>query len=156
MENHVRPVLGKKKLAQVSVTHLEDLVSGMKDKGYSPSTIRYTHSILCGAFRQAVKERLIAFNPAREVDLPKRTRKKPKVFTPEQARAFLRSCDAHKHGLIFEVALLSGMRPEEYLALQWPDIKFEEEKVVIVWREKSTDQKQKTQYWKLGLAHYAY
>ena len=148
--------MGKKKLAQVSVTHLEDLVSGMKDKGYSPSTIRYTHSILCGAFRQAVKERLIAFNPAREVDLPKRTRKKPKVFTPEQARAFLRSCDAHKHGLIFEVALLSGMRPEEYLALQWPDIKFEEEKVVIVWREKSTDQKQKTQYWKLGLAHYAY
>jgi len=29
------------------------------------------------------------------------------------------------HGLIFEFALLSGMRPEEYLALQWRDLNFE-------------------------------
>ncbi len=27
-----------------------------------------------------------------------------------------------QHGLIFEFALLTGMRPEEYLALQWADI----------------------------------
>ncbi|HZH91867.1 MAG TPA: hypothetical protein VEX70_14770 [Pyrinomonadaceae bacterium] len=26
------------------------------------------------------------------------------------------------HGLIFEFALLTGMRPEEYLALQWSDV----------------------------------
>lgn len=29
------------------------------------------------------------------------------------------------HGLIFEVALVTGMRPEEYLALRWSDIDFE-------------------------------
>jgi integrase len=29
------------------------------------------------------------------------------------------------HGFLFEFALLTGMRPEEYLALQWPDIDFE-------------------------------
>jgi integrase len=29
------------------------------------------------------------------------------------------------HGLIFEFALLTGMRPEEYLALQWADVDFE-------------------------------
>ncbi|MEO6050074.1 MAG: site-specific integrase [Pyrinomonadaceae bacterium] len=29
------------------------------------------------------------------------------------------------NGLIFEVALLSGMRPEEFLALQWNDLDFE-------------------------------
>ena len=30
------------------------------------------------------------------------------------------------HGLIFELGLLSRMRPEEYLALQWSDLDFEE------------------------------
>jgi integrase len=29
------------------------------------------------------------------------------------------------HGLIFEFALMTGMRPEEFLALQWVDIDFE-------------------------------
>lgn len=29
------------------------------------------------------------------------------------------------HGLIFEFALLTGMRPEEYPALQWSDVDFE-------------------------------
>jgi len=129
--NHVRPILGKKKLSQISVTHLQDLVNEMIKKGYAPSTIRYTHSIICGALRQAVKERLIATNPAREVDLPKKSRKKPTVLNPEETRSFLASCDSHKHGLIFEFALITGMRPEEYLALQWPDILFQEEKATI-------------------------
>src|SRR5438105_12714963 len=35
--NHVRPVLGKKKLSQISVTHLQDLVNEMINKGYAPS-----------------------------------------------------------------------------------------------------------------------
>jgi integrase len=30
-----------------------------------------------------------------------------------------------KHDLIFEPALLSGLRPEEYLALKWSDLDFE-------------------------------
>lgn len=29
---------------------------------------------------------------------------------------------AMPHGLVFEFALLTGMRPEEYLALQWSDV----------------------------------
>jgi integrase len=29
------------------------------------------------------------------------------------------------NGLIFEFALLSGMRPEEYLAFQWKDLDLE-------------------------------
>ena len=29
------------------------------------------------------------------------------------------------NGFLFEFALLTGRRPEEYLALQWPDIDFE-------------------------------
>lgn len=44
-------------------------------------------------------------------------------------------------GLIFEFALLTGMRPEEYLALQWSDIDFARGTAIVrralVWHKKS-------------------
>jgi integrase len=39
--------------------------------------------------------------------------------------AIHKACSEKLNGLIFEFALLSGMRPEEYLALQWRDLDFE-------------------------------
>jgi len=38
------------------------------------------------------------------------------------AQEFLRVADVMPRGLIFEFALLTGMRTEEYLALQWSDV----------------------------------
>jgi integrase len=35
------------------------------------------------------------------------------------------------HGLTFEFALLTGMRPEEYLAVQWGDVNFERHTVQV-------------------------
>jgi len=45
-------------------------------------------------------------------------------LSPEEAARFLKMAATKPHGLIFELALWTGMRPEEYLALQWSDIDF--------------------------------
>lgn len=50
--------------------------------------------------------------------------KERRVLSPDEASAFLNAA-VMPHGLIFEFALLTGMRPEEYLALQWADVDFE-------------------------------
>jgi integrase len=39
--------------------------------------------------------------------------------------------DVMPHGLIFEFALLTRMRPEEYLAPQWSDVDFERSTVQV-------------------------
>jgi integrase len=57
--------------------------------------------------------------------LPKTKKEEPRVLSEEQAASFLKATDGMAHGLLFEFALLTGMRPEEYLALQWPDLDFE-------------------------------
>jgi integrase len=57
--------------------------------------------------------------------LPKTTKDEPRVLSEEQAARFLEAADSMAHGLLFEFALLTGMRSEEYLALQWPDLDFE-------------------------------
>jgi integrase len=65
---------------------------------------------------------LLTSNPARELKLPKYVKKEMRALSPEAAQAFLRECENSKHGLLFEFALITGMRPEEYLALQWSDL----------------------------------
>jgi len=61
------------------------------------------------------------------------------VLSPEEAAQFLRAARTKPHGLVFEFALLTGMRPEEYLGLQWADLDFKrltvQVKRAIVWHK---------------------
>jgi integrase len=135
---YVRPILGRKRLSNIHPLDVQHVIDTMKQKGLSPRTVKHAHSILGRALNQAVKWRILVSNPARYVDLPKQVRKEMKFLTPKQARLFLRACEANRFGLIFELALISGMRPEEYLAVQWTDLDFQKCTVtiqrVIVWK----------------------
>lgn len=134
---HVRPMLGKKKLSTLRPLHIQEMVDALRDKGLAPRTVRHAHGILYRALAQAVKWGVLATNPAAAVNLPKQVRKEMKCFTPEEAQKFLDACEGTRFGLVFELALISGMRPEEYLVLQWTDLDFQKSTVtvqrVIVW-----------------------
>ena len=97
----------------------------MLARGLSAVTVRHAHAVLRCALKQAVKWNLIPRNPADLVELPKVQRKERQVLSAEQAREFVTTCDEMPRGLTFEFALLTGMRPEEYLAVQWGDVDFE-------------------------------
>src|SRR5262249_20381115 len=101
--------------------------SAMLARGLSAQTVRHTHAVLHNALDQAVAWRLITTNPSARpaVVLPKTKREEMQVLDRDQAASFLEVASGMAHGLLFEFALLTGMRPEEYLALQWPDIDFE-------------------------------
>src|SRR5512144_927007 len=61
-----------------------------------------------------------------------------KCLTPKQAKLFLRFARKDKYGVLFEVALVTGMRPEEYLGLKWGDVDLEKRTIVVqrtlLWR----------------------
>jgi integrase len=42
-------------------------------------------------------------------------------LTIEQARALLKAAEGTKYGPVIAVALTTGMRPSEYLAVKWED-----------------------------------
>jgi integrase len=56
------------------------------------------------------------------VDLPRQARGEIQVLTPPQARDFLEASKHDRYYVLFALALTTGMRPSEYLALKWPDI----------------------------------
>jgi integrase len=122
MRLYVRPVIGKKRLREVRPLDVQAVISDLQVRGLSARTVRYCHTVLSSALKQAVRWRVITNNPAAYVELPKVRRQEMKSLSPKDAQRFLAQCKKDKHGLLFEFALITGMRPEEYLALQWTDL----------------------------------
>ncbi len=55
-----------------------------------------------------------------------------RVLSPDEARRFLDHALRTKYGVLFALALTTGMRPSEYLALRWSDIHWQDETVMVV------------------------
>lgn len=125
IERYIQEPLGRKRLADLRPLDIQKVYAEMQARGLSARVVRHTHSALHNALKQAVKWDMISRNPSDLVELPKVPHKERRVLSPDEAARFLKAADVMKHGLIFEFALLSGMRPEEYLALQWSDVDFE-------------------------------
>jgi integrase len=128
LDRYVRRVMGSKRVNQLETRDIQRLYAAMQShQSLSARIVRHTHAVLRQVLEQAVELKLIARNPADSLKrkLPKVTEAERRVLDEADASAFLKSCAGMPHGLIFEFALLSGMRPEEYLALQWRDLNFE-------------------------------
>lgn len=125
LERYIRQPLGHKRVDKLQPLDIQAVYGAMQARGLSARIVRHAHSALHNALKQAVKWGLLSRNPSDFVELPKVPHKERRVLSPDEAVDFLTVADVMPHGLIFEFALLTGMRPEEYLALQWADIDFE-------------------------------
>jgi integrase len=98
------------------------------------------HSILSSALKQAIKWRMLTHNPASAVDLPRHERREMRAFSPEEAGRFLAAASGDRYGVLFASALTTGMRPEEYLSLQWGDLDLKtgitSVQRTLIWRRK--------------------
>ena len=122
LRRYVRPRLGTKALAHVSAFDIQTLYRELLNRSLSARSIRYTHAVLRSAFKQAVRWNLILANPADLVDLPRQDRRRFGVLSVEQARGFMKAIAGHTYQALFALAMTSGMRPSEYLALTWNDL----------------------------------
>ncbi len=122
LRRYVRPQLGMKPLVSVQAFDIQRLYRELLDRGLSPRSIRYTHAVLRSALKQAVRWKLLLANPTDFVDLPRHARRSVEVLSVEQARTFMVAIVGHHYEALFALAMTTGMRPSEYLALIWADI----------------------------------
>lgn len=140
LDCHVKPELGLRKLSEVRPLHIQKLYTDMQERGLSARTVRYLHAVLSSALKQAVRWGMLPRNPAEWVELPKQTRKEMHALSPDEAARFLKAATEDRWGVLFAFALATGMRPEEYLGLQWKDVDLEGGAVTVrralIWRAK--------------------
>lgn len=109
-------------LSRVTPLDIQAVYGRMEEQGLSARTIRYTHAVLRSALAQTVKGRLLGLNSADAVELPRQRKEEMWALSPEEARSFLAAAKQDRYGPLFLLALTTGLRPSEYLALKWEDI----------------------------------
>lgn len=141
MARYVCPRLGERRLGELSSVEIQALYGELLNRKLSVRTICYTHAVLFSAMRQAVRWKFLLTNPAEDVHLPRQPRRSFTVFDVKDARQFIAAISGHEYEALFALAITTGMRPSEYLALTWSDLDLERGTVsvskTLVWRERS-------------------
>lgn len=131
---HVVPRIGGEALADLQPAHLRRLYTALlaeggradgKPGGLFRRSVRYVHSILHRALRQAVREEKLSRNVADLVEAPARKSEETrdvKAYTAEEARAISRAVAGHRLEALFLVAWQLGLRRGELLGLRWQDV----------------------------------
>jgi integrase len=64
-------------------------------------------------------------------DRPATEQQSDQVWEPEAVRIFLQRCAGHLLGVIFEVAVLTGLRRGELTGLRWSDVDLVARKITV-------------------------
>ncbi len=132
LRRYIRPSLGAKILASLSPLEIQAAYQVMIDRKLSARTVRYAHAVLRAAIRQAMRWQLMLADPTQGAQLPCQQCREMSVLNTEQARSFLKTASHSPQASLFAVALTTGMRPSEYLALCWPDIDWDRGTISVV------------------------
>jgi len=122
LRRYVRPILGERMLSAITPLDVQAVYQRLVERGLSARTVRYTHSVLRSAMRQAIRWQLLSQDPTDGAQLPRLRRREMRVLSAEQSRIFLDTALKAHYGAVFAVALTTAARPSEYLGLKWQDI----------------------------------
>ena len=125
---HLKSALGRVKLKALTPAHVRGLYREKLEAGLSARTVRYVHTTLHKALKQAVMDGLIPRNVTEAVKPPQPTREEIHPLTPEQAKVLLQT--AHTAGdrleALYVLAIPTGLRQGELLGLKWDDVDLED------------------------------
>lgn len=119
---HALPALGRIKLGRLTPQHFQRLYQEKLAAGLSPTTVNHLHTVLHGAFAEAVRWGLVPRNVVALVRPPRKANVEIVALTVEEARALLAAAAGNRFEALFILALKTGMRRGELLALHWDDV----------------------------------
>ena len=118
------PALGQVGLEQLRPLHLQALYARLlgRQPALSAGTVLNLHLVLTQALSQAVRWGLLLTNPAAGAQPPRPRRPEPRVIDPALAARILEAVKGTPVQLPATMALATGMRRGEILAMRWADL----------------------------------
>lgn len=119
---YIKAGLGHIKLTKLTATQVEIWQASLVAKGLSATTISHARTIFSSALKSAVRKEMIRTNAVKATDGPKQKKPKLHPLSIEESLQFVTACQGAKSGLLFELSLACGLRPEEAIGLRWQDV----------------------------------
>lgn len=135
VQRYIAPDLGAVRLDKLTPAGVQRWLNGLKSRGLSPRTIRAAYGTLHAALRQAVRGRLLAYDPSDRtlgVELGRAHKaREVAVLDAEHLAAFVQAAAGERLEAFFLVAVATGMRPGELAGLRWKDVDFKAGAVTV-------------------------
>ena len=120
-ERQIYPHLGRHEMQKLRPAHIQEW-HGELLKTLHPRTVGHAHRLAHKAYERARAGGLVHSNPLSAVKAPKVPDVEVEALTADQIPAVLVAIDGHALAPIVTVALGTGLRLGELLALQWGDV----------------------------------
>ncbi|PLS87636.1 MAG: site-specific integrase [Actinobacteria bacterium] len=122
---HIKPTLGQIKLKSLTTAHVRGFYREKLDAGLSPATVHKMHVVLHKALDQAVADGMISRNVTDALKLPRIDREEINPLTAEEANRLIEAARGDRLEALYVLAVHSGLRQGELLALRWEDLDLE-------------------------------
>lgn len=126
IDAYVIPIIGGTRLQDLTPIRLNLLYSHLltqgrirRSGGLAPKTVQNVHRLLHRALGDAVKWDMIPRNVAEDAEAPRVGRSRPRVWSPEELRAFVNHVRGDRFFALWLLVVTTGFRRGE-LACPWP------------------------------------
>lgn len=120
---HLKPApLGEVTLDRLRASDVEAFVHAKRQEGKAPSTVRQVYTVLRAVLDTAVRDELLARNPATSIKRPSVERQEARYLDAHEVRLLVEGCAQHRLRALFLLMLGSGLRRGEALATRWDDL----------------------------------
>jgi integrase len=122
IHRHAVPKIGSITLGEIGPLDLQQLYAELMSTGLSAGTVLNLHLVLTQALGQAVRWRLTSANAAAGAQPPRPRRRQPAVVDQALASRLIAAVEGTWLAVPVVMAISTGMRRGEVLALRWADL----------------------------------
>jgi integrase len=103
---HIKPALGRLRLKAITPTHLRSLYREKLNTGLAPRTVRYIHTTLHKALKDALADGLVQRNVTEGIKAPRPSKQEVNALSADQTRAFLHAARGDRFEALYVVAYI--------------------------------------------------
>ena len=138
-KNHILPGLGDILLAELTSEMVGEFLEERRrfgnhrpgSSGLGEETMRHIHRLLQQCLDQAIRDGLLTENPAKAFRYRKSTTVKANIMTPLEMEDYLDAAERLGYLPMFMLALTTGLRQSELIALKWSDLNMKKRTLTI-------------------------